>query len=402
LETLRALATVLVVLLHAAVPFAITPMPGLAWPVRHPEGSAVVEAIFWGIGCGIMPVFFWLSGYGAAQSLASRGMQQFWHWRWKRIAVPLLVFAAVLLPCELYIWMIGWALDGQIPWVKLRSLKLGPYHENLWGLSHLWYLEYLWLNCALLVARDWLAEWSAKRREAYGVHPLGEMDSARPPDVIEQRLFALWRRPGRVAFVAAAVALVLWWSPETLVGFQHSFFPVPAKFALSAVFFASGVLTFRCGRIDVTRGWGSLLAVPMLLALVFPLLRMEALGEVHGLDRVWLAVGLGGYATLMASGLWDCCARQQGPAGPVVVFISSASFWTYLVHHPLVAICQIALRPTGWPALIQFTLTAAATLAVCWVSYQWLVKPTVIGVLLNGGSSARDTPADSEPLPRAA
>jgi hypothetical protein len=72
------------------------------------------------------------------------------------------------------------------------------------------------------------------------------------------------------------------------------------------------------------------------------------------------------------------------------------------VHHPVVAICQIALRPTGWPALIQFALTAGATLAVCWVSYQWLVRPTVIGVLLNGGSSAKPTQTESAPLTRAA
>jgi glucan biosynthesis protein C len=405
LITLRAWAAVLVVLLHAAVPFAVTPMPGLAWPVRHPSPSVVVEAIFWGIACAIMPVFFWISGYGAAQSLAARGPREFWRGRWQRIGVPLLIFATVLLPCEFYIWLTGWALDGQIPWVKLRSLKLGPYHADLWGLSHLWYLEYLLLLCAALIAWDWFVE-RIHVSEAHGSHPVGldRSRSRRPrtPAIGKAGLLALWQTPLRLIVTTLAAAAVLWWSPETLVGFQHSFFPVPAKLALVTVFFAGGVLTHRCGRIAISRGHGALVSAPLVLLTIFPLLRMEATGDTIGIDGVQLALGLGAYATLMTSGLWDFCAGQRREPGRMMRFVSSASYWTYLLHHPLVAACQIALRPTGWPALVQFALGATATLILCWTSYAWLVKPTAIGKLLNGRARPPRPEAESESIRRAA
>jgi peptidoglycan/LPS O-acetylase OafA/YrhL len=224
----------------------------------------------------------------------------------------------------------------------------------------------------------------------------------RIPAFGESALLTLWRTPHRLVLVALAAFAVLWCSPETVVGFQHSFFPVPAKFVFSAVFFAAGVLTHRCGRIEISRGYGALVSCPLVLAAVFPLLRMEAAGDTIGIDRVLLALGLGVYATLLTSGLWDLCTRQRREPGRVVRFVSSASFWTYMVHHPLVVVLQIALRPTGWSALVQFTLTTVATLAACWVSYAWLVERTALGALLNGRAPTRQTEVEPAPLRRAA
>lgn len=385
LDTLRAAATVAVVLLHAAVPFSLTPMPGLAWPVRHPDPSGVVDVVFWTIACCVMPVFFWLSGYGAAHSLASRGVRAFLHARWRRIGIPLFAFGTILLPFELYLWLIGWALEGRIPWHKLRSLKMD--NVGLWGLSHLWYLEYLLLYCGLLAAWDWVC----RSRFAHGVRPVG---------------FAIkvWRSPARFVVLTAVVAAVLWWSPKTVVGFQHSFFPVPAKFAFTGLFFVAGVLTFRAGAMHLSNGTVPMACAAAMLWAIFPWLQRQGTVELLGWDRVVLAVGLAGFAALMTGGLWDLCARQRASCPRLVRFASSSSYWTYLVHHPVVALCHIALRPTGWPALVQFLLTAAMTLAACWLSYLWFVEGTALDELLGSRSSDRGLPTveGAEPLRRAA
>jgi glucan biosynthesis protein C len=362
---LRAAATVLVILLHAGVPYCVTPMQGLAWPVRHPQPSTVVDVLFWAIACCVMPVFFSLSGYGAAQSLAARGPHEFLKGRWQRIGMPLLIFAAVLLPCELYLWLTGWALDGQISWRKLQSLKVD--NPDLWGLSHLWYLEYLLVYCALLALWDRVRG----RKETQGWQSLG------------------FRGLLRLVALTAAATLVLWWSPEVLVGFQHSFLPVPAKFAFNGAFFAAGVLTFR--RTDVQsvlrptgRGLIPLAGGVAAFAAVFPWLPRQAADGLAGWDRVVLAVGLAGFASMTTAGLWQICTQQQSPSSRGVRFASAASYWTYLVHHPLVALCHIALRPTDWPAVVQFILAAIATTAACWASYAWLVRGSAVDRLLNG------------------
>jgi len=389
LDTLRALATVLVVVLHAGVPYTTVAMPGLVWPVRHTATSPLVDVIYWSIAGCIMPVFFWLSGYGAAQSLADRGPGDFWRTRCQRIGVPLIVFAVILLPVELYVWLTGLALDGQIPWRKLQSLKLGSYHEGLWGLSHLWYLEYLLLYCGLLLLRDSLAGWAVPTTAASNV--VGTVHSG-----------TIWRSRFRVAALAGTVAAVLWWAPEVVVGFQHSFVPVPAKFAFSGIFFAAGVLTFRCGGNAAGRGVVPLVCAIVVFAVVFPWLKLQAVEDLHGMNRFIIAAGLGAFAALVTCGLWDVCVRQQRDCGRVVQFLSAGSYWTYLVHHPLVAIFQIALRPTGWPAIVQFTITTGLACAVCWISYAWLVEGTAIGALLNGRRSAPLPPVSDPQLRHAA
>ena len=65
----------------------------------------------------------------------------------------------LILPLDLYAWLLGLAADGQIPLRKLHSLKVeGPLADGLWGVSHLWFLQYLWLFCMGAALVTWFAE----------------------------------------------------------------------------------------------------------------------------------------------------------------------------------------------------------------------------------------------------
>ena len=65
-------------------------------------------------------------------------------------------------------------------------------------------------------------------------------------------------------------------------------------------------------------------------------------------------------------------------------WLADASYWVYLVHLPLLFAIQYRLLdiPLHWTA--KFALSTAATLALSFASYQWLVRHTAIGRLLNG------------------
>lgn len=362
LDVLRAAATILVVMLHAAVPYIVAPMPGLAWPVRNTVVSPVVDLLFWGIEGAIMPLFFVLSGYGAAQTLTSRP-RGFLSTRWRRLGWPLLAAAAIILPVELYVWLIGWAADGQIPWQKLRSLKLGPYHNNLWGLSHLWYLEYLLIYSAALWAGDRYL--GVQTRQAI-------FRRARP-------WLAL-----RAGWLAALAMAVLWVAPEVVVGFQHGFLPFPMKLVFSGLFFVSGVLEFhRPSRFLPTVRSTCAVAGCLLIGLL-PLIHRQTAQSLIGLDRSALAAGLAIYAVLVTQASWQWAITSQISPVPSATYLSQASFWIYLVHHPLVASWQIGLRSTGWPALIQFGIVTLGTMAVSLASYEWLVRGTSLAAFLEG------------------
>lgn len=362
LDALRAAATLLVVMLHAGVPYTVAPMPGLTWPVGHTATSPWVDVMFWSIEGAIMPLFFLLSGYGAAQSLHSKP-DLFLSSRWRRLGWPLVAAAVVILPVEVYVWSLGWAANGELSLKRMISLKLGSLHRDLWGLSHLWYLEYLLLYSGLL--------WAGYKVLARRSSLLQSTPSATAGSFSGQVLFGL-------------TAVVLWTAPEVIVGFQHSFVPVPAKFVFSGLFFAAGAAEFHRPTRWAAPTNFTCLAAGIILLSVLPLIHRQAAAPLAGAERLILALGLTSYTVLIVQAAWHKAVSSTQPTSPWTDYLSRASFWIYLVHHPLTAIWHIGLRPTGWPAIVQFTVCTLGTLALSLASYEVLVRRTWLGAFLNG------------------
>jgi len=375
LDWIRGLGAVAVVVLHAGIPYLTAPMPGLAWPIRHPAPDAAINAVFWAIEACVMPLFLMLSGYVSWRSLSHRGERKFLRQRVDRILYPLLAAACILLPVELYLWMLGWVGEGQLSWKDLRDIRLGSLKQNLWGLSHLWYLQYIFLYSLLLAA----GVWGLRRR---------------PAQAASGRRSAQWPTPNlrRLAIpsIVAGIAAVLCWDPGVVLGFQHSFVPVPAKFAYSGLFFAWGVLeAVRPDEQPRGRRRNPLVWLGA-AALLFPTYLLLADGQMGG-QPPWVATPLlTAMCVTLTFGLWSICERLKGAPPAWARYLAGASFWVYLVHHPLVPLCQLGFRETGWPAQIQFALAIVVTLYLALASYEVAVRRTVIGSFL-GGRETRET-----------
>jgi peptidoglycan/LPS O-acetylase OafA/YrhL len=65
-------------------------------------------------------------------------------------------------------------------------------------------------------------------------------------------------------------------------------------------------------------------------------------------------------------------------------YVSDSSYWLYLAHMPVLMAFQIALARTGWPPVVKIAAVLAASVPVLLASYHFLVRPTVIGAVLNG------------------
>lgn len=369
LDWIRGLGAVAVVVLHAGIPYLTAPMPGLAWPIRHPVPDAAINAVFWTIEACVMPLFLMLSGYVSWRSLVHRGERKFLQQRVDRILYPLLAAACILLPLELYLWMLGWVGEGQLSWKDLRDIRLGTLQQNLWGLSHLWYLQYVFLYSMLLAA----GVWSVRRIQI-------PSNSARS---VPLQPCAGLRRPAILSIVAGITA-VLWWDPEVVLGFQHAFLPVPAKFAYCGLFFAWGVLeAVRPAKTPRGPHRHPLLWLGA-AALLFPTYLMQAVGGVGALPSGATAPLLAAMCVSLTFGLWLTCERLEGVPPAWVRYLAGASFSVYLVHHPLVPLCQIGFRGTGWSAQVQFALAIAVTLYLALASYEVAVRKTAIGRFLGG------------------
>ncbi len=360
LDALRASAALGVVLLHSCVPYLSHPMPGLAWPVRDTT-SPIVDVGFWSIELFIMPLFLLLAGFLAWRTIQRRGPVTLVKSRARRLLAPLLFGIVVILPLDLYSWVLGWVAEGLVPPVKLRSLKFdGGVDRDLWGLSHLWFLQYLFLYVVMVALAA-----SARTR------------------------FAVLRRvrPGPLAvtlFVLVTGSATLYLRPEVVWGFQHSFLPVPSKWVYSGLFFVFGAMLaahdgqFLWLKTNVSR----LIAPTIMLSTTAVVLGRWHLAQGdQQLADMTLAALTCSSALLVSITLLGIAVKRIDRVPRLVSYLAAGSFWVYIVHHPILGLVHLDLK---WmlPGISPIAKTLVAfivTSGVCLLTYEGFARRTALG-----------------------
>lgn len=342
MDALRAWAAVAVVVLHAGVPYAHPSMPGLDWSVKDTP-SDVITKLFWSIEVVIMPIFLVIAGFFASRSMSRSGALSTMKRRLRRWGTPLLWATILLIPIELYIWLLGWLAEGHITPRKLLSLKLDPHlSANLWGLSHLWFLQYI-MTYVVILSLAW------KR--------LNKLSTAN----LQSRVLPL---------VMLAGVAMLTIHPEVVWGFQHSFLPVFSKWFYSGLFFAGGAIWWRCDPHlhTLTRQGDRLLAVSGLFWIASVgfgiwFLNQTSTGVVvrASLALVTVAAAIGLTYALIGTSL-----RHVVRLNPITQRLASASLMIYLVHHPVVGLAHITAKYAAAevPVWLKVVIVAALGIAV--------------------------------------
>lgn len=377
-DYLRSLAACGVVLLHASAPYLLHPMPGLVWPVMD-ERSAVVDWIGWPIEVPIMPIFLAMAGYFAVPAFQRSTGLQFVRTRARRLLVPLLFGLLVILPIDFYVWMLGWLYEGHITPRKIRSLKFDAGQDaDLWGLSHLWFLLYLFLYCVCWVLIKRLSGWLPWPRRATDDH-------ASPVDALNSPYPVAW-----IVLLVGVSWITLAAVPKIVFGFQHDFLPVPSKWLYSGTYFCGGVIL---GTSSNLRTWLThrryfLLALGS-IALWFSVRYGTTFlaGDTGLSHRLWMSGASVVAAWSLTLGLHGWALGSTWPARPWVRYFSAASLWIYMVHHPIVALTHIVLKssfselhPVGKTMLaaivgLSFSLLTFETLVRREPLARWLGTP---------------------------
>ena len=395
-DLLRVSAAIAVVLLHAAVPYLIHPLPGLVWPVRDvPNG--VAHWAGWSIELIIMPLFLLMAGYFAWSQLQRVGRQKFLRNRFLRLILPLVVLGIPLLIADLHIWVTGWVIEGVTTARKLRSFAFDyGEDEHLWGLGHLWFLQYAFLYCAALAILESKQRWVAQR-------------------------------PLLTTSVLACIGVVtLTVSPEVVFGFQHAYLPVPSKWAYCGTFFWGGAIIASAPALsNWTRdrvGW--LLAAGSVATVIGVVLGGELIvagklvpSSVGGVDgwamRLVAAVMAVLAGWLIPLGLLFLAQRVPLRSGPKLTYFAAASFWVYLIHHPIVGLSHITLKLHGGflPAWGKMLVASGVGLVFSLLTFEVFVRRWPLAGLLGTpshlrkqavGSNTRTPAFEERPLKQAA
>ena len=337
LDALRAVAMLLGVVLHAAVFL----LPGVwsasdDYPTEAGDGYAI---IFFAIHGFRMPIFFLLSGFFTAMLWRRRGLRELGKHRLKRVGLPLAVGAFTVIPITTWTFTMD---EFQLFW--------WPF-VWLWSFDHLWFLwQLLWLAGAFMVAARLGVKFD---------HPWA------------------WWLTVPLTLVPQLLMTEPVFGPDTSDGL----IPNPVVLAYYALFFAFGAHFYQRG-IEAQDWWVAAI-LPSVTIVLFAALAL--MYEVKT-KPAWYAAGVlqAAYAWLMCFGMMGLFRAIAARERYWVRYMSDASYWIYLWHLPLIVVGYKLIGGWGVSVHLKFGLVCLAVPAALLVVYEYGVRYTPIGTMLNG------------------
>lgn len=374
LAALRALAMLLGVVLHAAIPYMAVPLSGMDNWICYQGPTPFCDMLVWWIHAWRIPLFFFLAGFFALQTLQRHGAKGFARRRIKRLCIPYIVAVYTVGPLIYVVFNLGWYMTGQCSWEQMWPHIPLPERlaTNFFGPSHLWFLqELIILSFTFLFLHIVLA---ADKSESGG----------RPAEVKKSLPWWLPIGPGILS------GLMLWSDASPLTEWHNTFLCVPARLLYNCVFFIGGIVAYqhRIAFFQATHFYRRHLILALPVSVAYLWTRLSGSVDISTtMGSLALSTLAGVFCWLMVYGMIGAFNNWFERPSQVVRYLSDASYWVYIIHLPIVAAFQIAVFDLDIHSLWKFTLVSVATTITCLVSYQWLVRYTIVGTFLHGPRS---------------
>lgn len=252
---------------------------------------------------------------------------------------------------------------------------------------HLWFLWFLcWLIVAFMVYAPLANALNLQRF---------------PQWLVSSPASLLWLVP--LTMLPQASMHPMSFGPDPSIGLL----PIPGVLAYYAIFFFFGAIYWDIDDTEGRLGREWTITLPIALVLVFPI-GLDLVAAKIGLVSTWREHALHAlaanftqalFAWLMISGLIGACRRLLSTESRVMRYISDSSYWLYLIHLPLVLLAQWFVRDSTVPALVKFVGITVVTSGFLLLTYEYGVRYTVIGQLLNGPRKRVSSRPEANPVP---
>ena len=235
---------------------------------------------------------------------------------------------------------------------------------------HLWFLWFLcWLVAAFAVYAT-VAQWRHWKRAPSWLL----LSPARFLWLIPLTMIPQW-------FMGRMIPV---FGPDTSVGLL----PMPHVLGYYAIFFGFGVLYYDSDDQDGRVGKWWRITLPLTLIIVLPLGLLTMGGEMKFLNKHWqrLVASLFQvfYAWSVSFALMGIFRSLLSKENPKIRYVSDSSYWLYVTHVPLIIAAQWAVRDWPLPSLFKFVLVSVVVSSFLLATYQFMVRYTWIGRMLNG------------------
>ncbi|MET0678322.1 MAG: acyltransferase family protein [Bradyrhizobium sp.] len=380
LEAVRGFALLLGIVLHATLSF----IPGQRyWMILDTHPSITLAVLFFVIHAFRMTTFFLIAGFFAHMSFHRRGALGFAKDRLQRIALPLLVGWPIVFTAMVLVVM--WAAS-LVPGSVSSAPRNWPPVLPRFPLAHLWFLYVLLeFYAATLVLRAAVVWADRSGRLRAGI----------------DRLFALIMRRALAPAIPAIPIGVCFWLDPTWSGWMGVRTPdaslvtnLQAWVGFGTAFSFGWLLHRRRDLLPILqqRWLFNLLAAAGLIAASLVLFGLpprpihDAMLQLAGSICYALAIWSTSFAAI------GCALRFLAGYSRMRRYLADASYWLYIIHLPLVMALQAAVSRLGWPWPFKFATIMLVGLPVMFASYQFLVRDTFIGLVLNGRRMRREKP----------
>jgi peptidoglycan/LPS O-acetylase OafA/YrhL len=85
-----------------------------------------------------------------------------------------------------------------------------------------------------------------------------------------------------------------------------------------------------------------------------------------------------------AFGAIGLALRFLSDFSPARRYLADASYWLYIIHLPILMALQVAVSQLDWPWPVKFGAIMLVALPLMFASYQFLVRYSFLGAVLNG------------------
>lgn len=371
LDAVRAGALLLGIVLHSLLPFE----PGGMWLFTDSRSAEWTSETVFTIHLFRMVLFMTLAGYFARMVLHRRGAGAFLRDRAKRILLPVVVFAPIMVVMVIATVIAGVAL-GLIPEpagaAPEQATGQDPGLLAVLNPSHLWFLLVLMEAIVITVAvRAVLLRVLGIDRTAAWAEGIGAA-LASPAGLL------LAAVPYALGLLVQGVAMFGIIQPETILPEL-----APTLTYLGAFLVGWFLHAPEGGMRRATSGWAWMLPAAIVLTIAAFLTGWFALDAGSGMLVIAAAVqGLASWAWVFA--LIGLAGKLFSGGSPAVRYTADGSYWIYILHLPLVMAVGIALAPTGLPILVKLLITWTVSMVILVLSYDLMVRSTWVGAWLNG------------------
>jgi len=364
MDNLRAFAILLGIFFHAAL--AYSPTLNQIWITASLENSVIVDFIAFFSHSFRMPLFFLIAGFFAALLIQKKGLGAMLKNRLLRITLPFAIFLPLVILA--FLVLIGLAMES----VQAKSPLLG--FISMMALSpdapdppltttHLWFLyqlTFFYIVTAIAVRWinfDWMSHIIKVSKLFLMLAPLllvpALITQHAPFPAPEQFTPQLW------SFGFFGLFFLFGYG---LFNYQHFLDKLqPYVWVMLATSVATYILFFQILPKQMS------MQEIMTLMSVSPSVdfKQASIAILQAYISVFMSLAL----LIIGRNLFD---KQNSS----MKLIADSSYWTYIIHLPVLWLIQFVMLDTEWSLLIDFLISSLGTILIGLVSYLLFVRWT--------------------------